>query len=474
MAPMDFQVESLGPCRKKIVVTIPPERIGEEFDKKYDEINENVALPGFRPGRAPRKLLEKRFGTRLAGEVKDDLVKAALEKLVEEKKAEPLAAPDIDLSDVELEPGQPLTFEFEMVTKPEFETPEYKGLEVKVPPIAVSEEEIDRQIDLLRRRDAKLEIAKDAKAEAGDVLVVDWRALDGDSVEARDDNVYYPLGRGVLAGFVAEEIDAQLDGAEVGAEAQATVHVPVDDPREELRDRELALHVELKQIKRYVLPPIDQAFLEKHDFDDVDELRADMKKQIARAKQRQRDAAAEHQLVEQLLDAVEISLPESFVERELEHWAMRKRMSLQVEKVEDEEIAKQVEAARADTKAAIERDMQRHFLLERVSEEEDVEVTEAELVQAIEEIAMAYGHPVEEVAASFRESGRLAELRAEIRHRKARQILRQHATLVEDAALAEEGKATKKAKKVAKKKAATKKKAKAKTKAKAKKKKAAP
>lgn len=465
---MDFQVETLGPCRKKIAVTIPPERIGEEFDKKYEEINENVALPGFRPGRAPRKLLEKRFGTRLADEVKDDLVKAALEKLVEEKKAEPLAPPDIDLSDTDLEPGQPLAFEFELVTKPEFDTPDYKGLEVKVPPVVVEDDEIDEAVDHMRRSGATLETIEDGEAEDGDVLVVDWRAMDGDSVEARDDQAYYPVGRGVLAGFVASDIDKALVGGAVGAEASQTVQVAADDPREELRGRELELHVTLKEIKRYVLPPLDEAFFEKHDYDDMDELREDTQKKIRRAKERQRDGQAEQKLVEQLLDAVEISLPEDFVEQELEGWAMRKRMSLQVEKVEDEEITKQIDAARDDQKATIERDMQRHFLLERISDEEELEVTEAELVQAIEEIAMMYGHPVEEVMASFRDGGRLGELRAEIRHRKARQILRQHATLVEDVSLAEGDKPEKKAKKKAaakKKKSAPKKAAKKKAKA---------
>jgi len=470
---MDFKVENLGPCRKKIAVTISPERIVEEYDKKYGEINEAVAMPGFRPGRAPRKLLERRFSSRLADEIKADLVKAALEELFEdaERKVEPLAPPDIDLEALQVEAGKPLAFEFELVTRPEFETPAYKGLEVKVPPVEVSAEEVDTQVDQLRRRGATLETVEDGTVEDEDVLVVDWKALDGDSVEAHDDNAYYPYGRGVLAGFVAESLDEQLAGKKVGAKASASVQVAADDQREELRGRELDLQVVLKEIKRYKLPPLDAKFLEKHDYDDEEELRDDVKKRIARAKNRQRDALAEHLLVEQLLEAIEISLPEDFVERELENWALRKRMSLQMDEASDEEIAKQIDAARADTKAAIERDMQRHFLLERIATEEAVEVTEAELAQSIQEIAMAYGHPVEQVAAQFRDQGRLAELQAEVRQRKARAAIRASATLVEDPSMSGEDAASgetateKKAtpKKAAKKKAAKKKAAKKKS-----------
>ena len=129
-----------------------------------------------------------------------------------------------------------------------------------------------------------------------------------------------------------------------------------------------------------------------------------------------------------------------------------------MEKIEEEEIAKQIDEARADTKAAIERDMQQHFLLERIAKEEEIDVTEAEMVQAIEEIAQVYGHPVEQVLQSFNDRGRLAELRAEILHRKARESIRAAATLVEDPSLAEGEADATSGKKPAEKKAAKKKK----------------
>ncbi|MDF1701143.1 MAG: trigger factor [Planctomycetota bacterium] len=461
---MDFKVEDIGPCRKKIAVTIAPERVREEYDSKYAEINDQVAMPGFRPGRTPRVLLERRFASRLGDEIKNDLVKAALEELFESKEhaIDPLAAPEIDVEALDFEPTEAFTFEFELVTKPNFETPAYKELEVKVPPIEVSDDELQEGIDRLRRRGASLETVEKGKVEDGDVLILDWKAMEGDSVEARDDGIYYPYGRGVVADFVAESIDEQLAGKAVGAEAKADVQVAMDDPREELRGKELELQVVLKEIKRYELPPIDAAFLEKNDFDDEAELKDDVKKQIQRAKARQRDAMAEELLVEQLLGSVEISLPEDFVERELENWAVRKRMSMQMEKAEDEAIAKEIESARDDTKAAIETDMQRFFMLDRIAEAEDIEVTEGEMVQAVQEIAMAYGHPIEQVMTQFRDGGRLQELQSQIRHRKARAAIRATATLVEDPSMLDDDGADKKAakKKPAKKKAAKKKAAK--------------
>jgi trigger factor len=431
---MDFRVDPLGPCRKKVSVIVPAERVQEEFERQYQEINKNLVLPGFRKGRAPRKVLEKRFASHIGPEVKEGLVKAALEKLLEEKKVDPLAPPQIDVDALALDPAKALEFEFECVTKPEFETPTYKGLEVKVPAPSVLDEEVQQAVDAMRRRRAKLELAPEGAAlEEGDVAVVDWEARSGDSVEARDEGVYYKLGRGVLADFVAEGLDDALRAKAPGTTVTVKVHVAPDDPREELRGKEMDLVVTLKEVRRYLLPPIDAEFLKTYDFEDESELREDVRKKVLRMKRRRIEQDAEEKLVEQLLGAVEMSLPADFVDREIEAWAARRRMTAQMEGVADEEATKQLDAARADAKTQVEHDMRRFFLLDRIAEAEGIEATKEEMAQAIEEIATTYGHPIEEVMATFRDQGRLAELRSQIRHRKVKESIRQTARLVEQA-----------------------------------------
>ncbi|MFV1958278.1 MAG: trigger factor [Planctomycetota bacterium] len=428
---MDFQVETLGPCRKKIAVTVPTERVREEFDRQYDEINDTLALPGFRKGHAPRKLLEKRFATHLGQEVKEKLVKAAVEELVEEKKVLPLEPPEVDLDALEIANEEPFTFEFDLLTRPEFETPAWEGIEIDVPPVEVTDEQVEEAIEGLRRREAKLERIEEAKVEDGDVLVVDWKALHGDSVEAHDENVYYPFGRGVLAGFVAEDLDEQFKGKEPGAQAECRVRVAADDPRKELRDLELEFQVVLKEIRRSVLRPVDAEFLERHDYDDSDEMRADVKKQLRRALERERDRETESRLVKRLVGGIEMSLPESFVEKDLENWARRRRVQLEMEGVPEEEITKRLDEERGDARTAVEQELREAFLLDRLAEETEVKVSEAEILQAIQAIAQAYGRPESEVLSSFKDGNRLTELAAGIRHRKVRETVRRTAHLVE-------------------------------------------
>jgi trigger factor len=373
--------------------------------------------------------------------VKQDLVQEAVDEVLNGKDVRPLTPPQIDVGTLSLAPGQALEFAFEVVTRPEFEMPKYDGLEVRVPPLEATEKEIDGFVDSLRRGDAKLTQAEDGRVEDGDILVVDWEAREGESVVDHDSNAYYRFGKGVVAGFVTSDVDEQLRGKGVGAEARARVQVAIDDPRQELRGRELDLVVTLKQVHRYVLPPLDAKFLEKHDYEDEAELREDMRKRILRAKGRGRDLDAERRLVEQMLEAVEISLPEGFVDSEVEQWVQRKRVALQMEQVPEEEIEKQVAAGKEETRGAIERDMRRFFLLERVAEEEGIEATEGDLAAAIQDIAETYGHPFEQVLASFREPSRMAQLRSEIRQRKARERVRAKAAFVEDPSLLDKSEA---------------------------------
>jgi trigger factor len=270
-----------------------------------------------------------------------------------------------------------------------------------------------------------------------DVLVIDWVARAGDEVVAQDQGAYYPFGRGALAGFSAEEIDTQLRGKKAGAVAEAKVKGLEDDPREAVRGKDLALHVTVKDVKRHVLPAIDAEFLKKHDYDDEAEMRADLERQIVRYKTRARDREAEAGLVDGIVAGVSMSLPDEILVQELERWTEGKKEELRAEGVVEGALDKKVEEARPEARKAIEGELKRFFVLDRIAREENLAVADAEVGQALQEIAQAYGRPVEEVLGAYRESGRIEELRSSIRHRKVREAVRRAAHVVQTAAKAE-------------------------------------
>ena len=173
---MDFRVESLAPCRKKVTVTVPAERVREAIDGQYQEINKQIALPGFRPGKAPRKILEAKFGAHVRDEVKGKLVEAAFQQAVEDKQVAPLGQPELDVKDLAVDPEKPFEFHFEVTTRPEFDLPVWKGLEVKVPAAHVSDADVDAGVERLRLSEGTLESSEGPLA-SDDVAVVDWKAI---------------------------------------------------------------------------------------------------------------------------------------------------------------------------------------------------------------------------------------------------------------------------------------------------------
>lgn len=431
---MDFRVEEIAPCRKKVTVTVPAERVKSEFDAQFGEINEKVSLPGFRPGKAPRKLLESRFGPHVRDEVKGKLVEAGFKAAVDEKKVTPLGRPTLAPDETIVDPSAPFEFAFEVTTRPEFELPAWKGLEVKVPLVEVTDADVDAGVETLRLQEGTLDATTEPLV-AGDVAVLDWQAV-VDGVEAvREDGAYYRLGRGVLEGIVLEGADAALAGARAGTTVTVRGRAAPDDPRAAIAGKEFDVRLEVKDAKRFQPAPLDAAFLQRHDFDDVDELRRDVRRRILRAKERERDRLAEERLTDRLVSQVTIALPSELVEGAVGGWAERKRIDAQSQGTSEEDLTRELAADEAKVRAQVEADLRRHFVLDRIAEAEGLAVAEPELVGAVEQMARESGRSAGEVVQHFQEDpARLSELKTHLLHGKAREALRRAATMVEEAA----------------------------------------
>ena len=431
---MEFRVEEIAPCKKKVTITVPAERVREEFDAQYREVNKAIAMPGFRPGHVPRKLLETRFGPKIADEVKQKVVESAYESLLKDKKLEPLSRPAVDVEKTPIAADKPFEFGFEVVVRPEFALPEWKGREVKVPEIAVTDADVDAGVERLRMSEGDL-VPADGAAKVEDVAVLSWSAKEGDTSLLSGEGTYYRVGGGdVLEGFLATGLDAALTGAKAGDKAKVKGRAVPEDERPLLAGKEFDLWVEVTDVKRFQPAPLDADFLKRHDYDDVAELRTDVRRKIARVRERERDRLAEDRLLDGLIDATKMPLPEEVVESAVTGWRERRRTEATAEGVPEETIVQELAAGGDDVKKRVESDLRRHFVLEKICDAEDVKVSEQELIGAIEQMARDSRRPSGEIAAQFQEQPeRLAELRSHLRHQKAREALRRAARLVEEA-----------------------------------------
>ena len=455
---MEFNVEEAGPCRKKVSVTIPSERVSEEFDKSYDNWIKSIPIPGFRPGKAPRKLVEKRFGEQVALEVKQTLLDAAFEEALEKNDIHPISDPELDLEAIEVNRESAMEFHFTVTVKPEFELPDLKSIEVAVPTATPSKDEVDAAMDDLRKRKATLRPMEKGAVENGDVVTLKVRGTTGETDVLQDDGLQYEVGSAWLGGLVTQGLDDELVGKKSGATATAKAFAPPHAEQHPLAGSEIDIEAEIVDVKRPELPKVDEDFAKGFDFDSVDELVQTVTREVTAHKERDRDALIENLALAQLAEKTKFELPADMIEKEVEDLARRAAYELQMQNKSEEEIAQKVAEIRAQRAEESAREMKAFFILDKIVEKERILVTENEVREAVSLIANHNQKTPEAMYTLLRDSGRLGSLRNQLRERKAREKLRKKVQ-VQDAPAdsADSKKKTPAKKKAAKKKTAAKK-----------------
>lgn len=430
----EIRVEDLAPCRQRVTVTFPAAQVRAAIEAQYDELNAKVAFPGFRPGKAPRRLIETRFGKAIRDDVRGKLVEDGFRAAVLGKHVAPLGRPTLTGDDVLPAADADFTYQFEVTTRPSFEVPAWKGLEVKVPAVSVTDADVEQGIEAMRAREGSL-VASDAPLVPDDVAVVDWAAVvDGVEV-ARETNAYYRMGSRTLDGMFLEGADEALAGGRSGTVVNARGRCGADDPRPALAGKEFDVRIEVVEVKRFVPAPLDEAFLKQHDFDDVDELRRDVRRRILRARERQRDRLAEERIVDRLVTSLAFPLPEDLVAAEVAAVTAHHRERAAEQGLPETETEAALAGGAQAIRAGAEARLRAAFLLDQIAEAESVAVSEAELVAAVERIAQESGQSAADIVAHFQEDpGRIEALRRDLRHGKVRELLRRSAVLVEEAA----------------------------------------
>jgi trigger factor len=440
---MEFHVETAGPCRKRVKVSIPPERVSAEFDKSYRQWVRTVPIPGFRPGKAPRKLVEKKFGKQVAQEVKQTLLDAAFDEALKENDLAPIAEPEFDVEAVDVEPSRALDFDFTITVKPEFELPDYGDIEVEVPTAEPTEEEVERALRGLRKSKATLRPVKSGTIAAEDVVSLKVRGLSGENELFHHENLPYEVGSRMLADLIVDGLDEALEGQKVGATVTAKAFAPPYAENHPLAGIELELHAETLDHKRPELPDLDDAFARLFDFDSKDELVDIVRKDVRNQKERQREKLIEDLALNQLIEKCDFDLPEELIAREADEIARRASYELQMQETPEGEIAKRVSEIRSRRASESARELKSFFVLDKIVDKERILVPESEVQDAVAQIAAYHEKTPEQMYALLRDSNRLSSLRNQLRVKKARAKLRKKVT-VKDASPADAKKATKK------------------------------
>ena len=426
---MKSDLETLNPTRVKLTVEVPFEELKPSLDAAYRKIGAQVTIPGFRKGKVPPRVIDQRFGR---ATVLDEAVNEALPKFygeaLEANDVSPLGQPEVDVTS--FEDGQQLTFTAEVDVRPDFDLPDYDGLEVTVDDADVSDAEVDEQLDGLRERFATL-TGVDRAAADGDFVSIDLSASVGG--EAVDDLTAKGLSYQVGQGSLLDGLDEAITGLAAGEKADFPTALVGGDHAGE----EATVTVEVKSVKERELPELDDDFAQTaSEFDTLDELRADVRTRVEGMKAVQQGVQARDRVLEAMLAKVEIPLPEGVIKAEiesrnhnlahqLEAASMTKADFLAAEGQSEEEFDADIDQR---TRGA----MTAQFVLDKVVEKEQLSVNEAELTQHILRTASRYGMGPDQFAQQVVQAGQVPVLVSEVVRGKALALVLERAKVVDE------------------------------------------
>ena len=317
---MNITVEDVAPCKKRLKIEVPANRVKQAYDKVADDFQKEARIPGFRPGHAPRAVVLKKFHKDLEGEAQRTLVPEAYQEAINEKKLRVVSAPEIE--DLKYQPGLSLSFSTVVELVPEFKLPEYKGLVLKKQDDVVTDEEVDKALSSLADQRAQFEDAPERPLAMDDFAVISYSGkLDGqpfvdlvpDAKNLAENPQFWLWMK--PEGFLPKFAE-QCVGLKKGETRTVEVEFPADFPQAALAGKKVEYDVELKDIKVKKPAPIDDAFAQEVAKMDLAELKTRVRENMEQEKKNQADRAARTEIVQKLISAVEFELPPTAVDEE--------------------------------------------------------------------------------------------------------------------------------------------------------------
>ena len=431
---MNITVENLAPCKKLLRVEVDAKAVDEAFDIVTKDFQKQASLPGFRPGKAPRAMVLKKYEPDIKDEVKRKLIGDSYRKALDEKKIAVIGYPDIE--EIQFGRGQTLQFAATIETAPEFQLPEYKGLPAKREAKSVTVADVDRAIELLARQHTKFEtVARELRL--GDVAVVNYTGTcDGKPITDTA-----PTAKGLTEQknfWVDAASDSfipgfgdQIIGAKAGDKRAVNVDFPADFVTKQLAGKKGVYEVEVVEVKEKVLPPIDDAFAKKYDAENLPKLREGVQRDLENELKYSQAKAVRGQIIRALLTATNFDLPETAVAHETRNvvYDIVRENSQRgvardlIEKQKDEIYSAAAQSAKERVKLS--------FLIQRIAEKEGIQVSQDEVLKRVQSLAMAYQIPLEKFLKDLQKRNGVPELYDQIAHEKVLAFLEQNAKIEE-------------------------------------------
>ena len=429
---MTANVTKLEDNKVRLDVEISPDAVREGVEAKVRELGRKVRVPGFRPGKAPRRVIENHLGRDyIYYEALQERLPTWYSEAVVETDLRPIDRPEIHF-DEQLDEKEGFKFSATVAVRPEATLREYKGVEVPKEEIEVTDEQVDEQLEELRGQFATLAAVEDRPLKAGDFAIIDFRGermTTGEPLEGGEAEDYMlEVGSGELL----EDFEQNLVGMRAGERKQFGVTFPMDYAETSLRGQSVLFHVHLKEVKERDLPPLDDEFAkEASEFETLEELRAAVREQLEDAEERRAEGEFRARVLDVVSRDAAVEVPEVMVEDKVEEMLGSFERSLRAQGMEPEQYYQLAGTSAQEIKDRVRPDatdtVKKELTLDAVAKAEDIRVGEDEVMHQIEHLAEDSDRDPQEISEAMRKNGTYALLEEEIARAKALDFLVENA-----------------------------------------------
>jgi len=425
---MKVQVETLDSVRRKVEVLLPVETVDEIRETIYEEVKKHAKIKGFRPGKVPRAIITQHYKDYIDEEVKKKMVENTMYEALLEAKVEPIMEPHVDFLEKEGEEGYVLECE----VLPEIELPEYKGIEIEVEPVNVTDEDVDKRIEGLQQMHAEI-IAKepDAVAEQKDFVVIKYQGyLDGQPVkEVVAESYPVELGNAMLM----PEFEAGLVGMKANEEKDIEITFPEDYPDKSIASKTLVFKVTMKEVKQKRLPEINDEFAKDVSYENMDALKQGMKNELTKEKEGVRERETTQKIMETLLKDMTVPIPQRLLDKRMEAMLEEAMSRYQPDKFTAEEMQSIKLRMREEFGKRAEDRLRAEIVLARIAEKEGIKADANDVEERIKKIAEDAKKTYNEIKSVYEQYNLIGGLKSAIIEEKAVSLLRDNAVIKEKA-----------------------------------------
>ncbi len=407
-----------------------------EFNKAvneaYKKTKHRFNVPGFRKGKAPKQIIQQRYGKEVFFEEAINIAfPKAYEKALDDLKIDPVNQPEIDIENVD--PDSDLSFTAKIEIMPEIEISDYKGLSAEKTKVEVAEEEIEEELKKLQEQNARMLPVEDREAKDGDILTIDFEGFIGNEPfeggKAEDHELTLGSGQ-FIPGF-----EEQLAGVKADEETEVKVNFPEDYHAEDLKGQEATFKVKVKSIKEKELPVIDDELAtEASEFDSLEELKADIRKKKEEEKAKMQESEVEKQIMDQIVEKVDVEIPEAVVKRQTDMMIRDFDMQLRYQGLELAKYLEMTGSAEDDLREQMKEDAEKRvktqLALEKIGELEEIRPSDEDVEEELQRMAEQYGQEVEKIKETIGESER-ENIKENLKNKLAVDLLIKEANITE-------------------------------------------